>query len=157
MEQTHVVSAYSCCCCRCRWCRWLCGPRGPCGPGQREQKYVWTGNAASPARAMPRLSPTLAAAMENSLRLSAVCGRKHTHTQSVTQLQLNTHTHTHTLALLNITALPWSLFLPSGYIFSFSWHCQKGDNSSGCSYFELLEKILETSSFNIMTQWSCND
>lgn len=46
------------------------------GLGQREQKYLCTGKAASPARAMPRLSPTLAAAMANSLCLSSVCGRE---------------------------------------------------------------------------------
>lgn len=47
-----------------------------CRLGHREQKYLWTGKAASPARAMPRLSPTLAAAMANSLCLSSVCGQK---------------------------------------------------------------------------------
>lgn len=45
-----------------------------CGRDHREQKYLCTGKAASPARAMPRLSPTLAAAMANSRCLSSVCG-----------------------------------------------------------------------------------
>lgn len=47
-----------------------------CAPCHREQKYLCTGNAASPARAMPTLSPTEAAAMEYSLCLSSVCGRE---------------------------------------------------------------------------------
>lgn len=46
-----------------------------CGWGHREQKYLCTGKAASPARAMPTLSPTDAAAIANSLCLSPVCGR----------------------------------------------------------------------------------
>lgn len=55
----HPRPAYSCCRPVSVW-------------AHREQKYLWTGKAASPARAMPRLSPTLAAAIANSLDLSSV-------------------------------------------------------------------------------------
>lgn len=68
MERTHVLLIHS--------------------AGQfvgREQKYLWTGKAASPARAMPRLSPTLEAAMANSLYRSSVCGEKKN------KVRMNTH------------------------------------------------------------------
>lgn len=50
-----------------------------CGRSHKEQKYLWTGKATIPAKAMPRLSPTLAIPMANSLYRSSLCGPEKTH------------------------------------------------------------------------------